>query len=1135
MAPEVVWSGDHRTNSYADLCTITAMRILFAVFCVVGPSAAMAESKPVPESFEALGRDFRKSVRPLMQRYCLGCHSTSKKEGELDLERFHTIEDVRRDARAWQGVVPMLQKRDMPPTDARQPTDLERKRLLNWVRRYLYAEALARAGDPGPIVLRRLSNAEYTHTVRDLTGVPLDPAAEFPGDNAAGEGFTNTGGGQAMSPALLVKYLDAAKSIAGHAVLLPDGMRFSARNSSRDWTDEKLAEIRAFYRGFTRSEDLGVGDRVGNLNVHANTRLGVAGRLPVKLYLLATLEERDRISRGQTTLADVARTRKLSDPYLETLWKALHQRDPSLLLSNLQKAWQNAEPGDVDKLVAGVLGWQQALWKFGPVGLVGRKGAPRLWMSDHDPVVVSQELTRVLPESKPKGEPADGVLVVLSVVIGDTGDGHAGDIVLLKSPRLVKKGQDDLLLKDVLVRGPQNEQGITGQWLSASEFGRHPKAKRLKTPIPADSLCVQGPTVVTMALPAARVAGRTLVTTALLEPETGQGGSVQVELVNGRAKPIVGLQLTKVTTKYSQVTRLFSDTQVTTYQHPVLVAAKPGKSDDMGKSSRSDSRSPGDMRWRHAFAEFRQLFPMALCYTQIVPVDEVLTMTLFHREDHHLKRLMLTEGERRRLDRLWEELRFVSDWPLKKVTAMELLLEVMEGVNHPQYDALLPIRDLTLAEAEAYRKDRRKSEASHVAAVLRLAARAYRRPLEPGDRVQLEGLYRSLRDEGLSHDAAIRMTIARVFVAAAFLYRLEQVPDSDRPEPVSGLELATRLSYFLWSSSPDSRLSRLAESGTLRDDKVLLAEVRRMLRDGRVRRLATEFGCQWLHVHDFPTRTLKSASSYPEFDGLKVSMYEEPIRFLADLFARDGSLLEVLDADHTIVDGKLADFYGVKDAYNRQRALQKTPGDWIRLSGMRAVGRGGMLGWASTLAAPSGAARTSPILRGNWVSEVLLGEKLPRPPKQVPQLPADESATEGLTVRELVSRHSTDESCAKCHRRIDPFGFALESFDTIGRRRTKDAGGRPVMTRVRLPDGTQIKGLDGLRDYLKTKRRGDFVSQFNRKLLGYALGREVRLSDQPLLEEIDGRMSGNDYRVSVAIEMIVMSPQFRRIRGAQAP
>ncbi|MDQ3624315.1 MAG: DUF1588 domain-containing protein, partial [Verrucomicrobiota bacterium] len=173
-----------------------------------------------------------------------------------------------------------------------------------------------------------------------------------------------------------------------------------------------------------------------------------------------------------------------------------------------------------------------------------------------------------------------------------------------------------------------------------------------------------------------------------------------------------------------------------------------------------------------------------------------------------------------------------------------------------------------------------------------------------------------------------------------------------------------------------------------------------------------------------------------------------------------------------------------------------------------------------------------PILRGNWVAEVLLGEKLPRPPKDVPALPADEAA-ESLTVRQLTEKHSADPRCAGCHERIDPFGFALESFDAIGRRRERDLGGRPIDTRAKLMDGTPIEGVEGLRDYLLTKRRDAFLRQFCRKLLGYALGRGVQLSDEPLLAEMREQLKLQDHRIGAAIETIVQSRQFREIRGRE--
>ncbi|MEX1027881.1 MAG: DUF1588 domain-containing protein, partial [Candidatus Paceibacterota bacterium] len=304
----------------------------------------------------------------------------------------------------------------------------------------------------------------------------------------------------------------------------------------------------------------------------------------------------------------------------------------------------------------------------------------------------------------------------------------------------------------------------------------------------------------------------------------------------------------------------------------------------------------------------------------------------------------------------------------------------------------------------------------------------------------------------------------------------------------------------------------------------LVAQTRRMLQDGRVRRLATEFGCQWLHIRDVAMLNEKSERHFPTFVGLRDEMQEEAVRFLMDMFQSDRSVLSLLDADHSFMNAALAEHYGF------DLPSSKLPSDaWRRVDGLRARGRGGMLGFAATLAKQSGASRTSPILRGNWISEVVLGEKLPRPPKDVPILP--EEAPEGLTERQLIERHSSDPKCARCHERIDHFGFALEGFDAIGRARSEDAAGLPIDTLAKLPGGGELNGMDGLRSYLLEQRRDDFLRQFCRKLLGYALGRGVQLSDKPLLDDMLVQLKSHDYRVNTAIELIVPSPQFREIRG----
>jgi hypothetical protein len=267
------------------------------------------------------------------------------------------------------------------------------------------------------------------------------------------------------------------------------------------------------------------------------------------------------------------------------------------------------------------------------------------------------------------------------------------------------------------------------------------------------------------------------------------------------------------------------------------------------------------------------------------------------------------------------------------------------------------------------------------------------------------------------------------------LFRIETASKGKEPTPVSDWELATRLSYFLWSSMPDDELRQLAAAGKLRDPKILAEQTQRMLKDVRTRSLAIEFGTQWIHVRGFDELKEKNETLFPTFDAkLRQAIYEESILFFQDLFQGDRPAIAILDADYTFLNEPLAKHYGIPGV----KGLE-----WRKVDGVRKYGRGGVLGLASVQAKQSGASRTSPVLRGNWVVETLLGEKLPRPPANVPILP-DQDGTDKLTTRQMVEKHVSNASCATCHVRIDPFGFAFEKFDAIGRPREKESGGHRV-------------------------------------------------------------------------------------------
>ncbi|HLH28485.1 MAG TPA: DUF1592 domain-containing protein, partial [Acidimicrobiales bacterium] len=343
--------------------------------------------------------------------------------------------------------------------------------------------------------------------------------------------------------------------------------------------------------------------------------------------------------------------------------------------------------------------------------------------------------------------------------------------------------------------------------------------------------------------------------------------------------------------------------------------------------------------------------------------------------------------------------------------------------------------------------------------------------------------------------------------------------------PLTDLELASRLSYFLWSSLPDAELRSRAEAGELRRPEALRAQARRMLQDPRVRGLAVEFGGNWLDFRRFEEHNSVDRGRFPTFnDELRRSMFEEPIRFFIDLIQNDRPVSEFVDGKHTFVNPPLARHYGLP-------VPQGGPDHWVRVDDATTKGRGGLLPMAVFLTRNSPGLRTSPVKRGYWVVRRLLGENIPAPPPNVPDLPDDEAKLGERTLRETLARHRADKACAGCHERFDAIGLAFEGYGPVGEARDRDLGGRPVDTRATFPRGGEGVGVAGLRTYLETVRQAEFADNLCRKLLAYALGRTLIPSDDETVAAMRARLSADGGRFGGLVETIVVSPQFRNKRG----
>ncbi len=602
----------------------------------------------------------------------------------------------------------------------------------------------------------------------------------------------------------------------------------------------------------------------------------------------------------------------------------------------------------------------------------------------------------------------------------------------------------------------------------------------------------------------------------------------------------------------------------------MLVKNKPGDPDLAVPAGQRE-------RYEAAFAKFCSIFPDAFYveergrnYFDKTKDRGRYLSAGFHnvmgyfRDDQPLYELLLNETEQKQLDEMWRELDYIAGGCERTYIQFYLneageARNAAKGGNTAQPSALAPedkditsearinrVRqnyltragnnDVAIKAVEDHFKmvndtlrwvDKAKlvAEPVHLRDLLEIAARAYRRPLTQEERDDLTAFYRSRREkDDADHESAIRDCLVYVLMAPDFCYRIDLAGDSPGINPLSDYALASRLSYFLWSSMPDRELLDHAAAGDLHRPEVLAAQTARMLKDAKVRALAVEFGGNWLDFRRFEELNTVDRERFSTFTNeLREAMFEEPARFLVDVFENNRSVLDCLYANHTFVNSALAKHYGMP-------VPNGGANDWVRIDGADQYGRGGLLAMAAFLTKNAPGLRTSPVKRGYWVVKNVLGERIPPPPAAVPELPRDEAKLD-LPLREKLEQHRADPSCAACHSRFDSLGLVFEGYGPIGERRKTDLAGHAVDTNAIFPGGSEGKGFDGLRQYLREHRQKDFIKNLCRKLLAYGLNRSLIPSDDPLIEKMRNQLAENEYRFDTLVKCIVTSPQFLNKRG----
>ena len=1049
----------------------------------------------------ACGEESRGELSGLMSRFCVDCHQADGAEAGVDLESATARDDFAADFRMWRRVVEQLEQKLMPPesSDA-QPMDAQRKQLVDGIRQGIAAAEKRHDGQPGDVVIRRLTSAEYGYAIRDLTGVDFDVERNFVADAVGGAGFTNTGIVQFTEDSILERYLEAARQIADHAVVGSGPLQFYQDPGPTGFELSAINRILKIYRthGFRTSAGEG-GKPFGT------------EKYPLSFLTAWQFHHREKLGRPDVTLRRFANEAGIEPRFAEYIHGVLTDDSQSFPTSAIAAAWrglpvpngnESPAPGQIkaqcDDVAKLMRRWQN---RFG-MNPDAKEEAPILRA---DRFNVRQVQPFEMNINFPKGTKT--AHLVISVESAN-GDGSPRAAIAWQNPQVqfrdyAKQLADPAPLRNFLPDETVSRLKFGGEWfdgnLPATDFGTiGTQPLEFELPIPEGSR-----------------SGRLLVTAAL-DVEYGDDCIVRCTIAQleetDQGKSVSGLLGNPVSPTFAEWKR-----GVLKFARllPQMSQREPAPSD------RDPVPEPVDGTYNNAERNFFH------------------TRIKYFRDDDFLVRNILDSETRRQLAQAWADLKgsfeFHETWLQFLARKHDIDLDGRRiSTLDEDWIASLPV------EAQQYviplNTDYRETQVmfatarpKHLPDVADFAERAWRRPLTGLEQRSLFEFYQLLRTESeLDHRSAICAMIARVLVSPGFLYRSERATVSEpgvttgragKVTPLSQWELASRLSFLIWSSVPDDELRRAAAAGELAAEEQLRHQVRRMLRDPRSRRFATEFFGQWFGFYRFHQVRGIDESLFPEFSKpLQQAMYDEAVSFFDFIVRNDRAVGEILFADYAFLNTDLAAHYGIEVALNDGAALQ-------RVTDAGQFHRGGLLKLGAVLATTSAPRRTSPVKRGDWILRRVLGATIPPPPADAGSISADEVVDDGKSIRQRLIAHRREVSCHNCHARFDAFGFALENFDPVGRWRTQYRDQNPVENSGELRDGRELSGVDGLHDYLRDELPR-FHETLATRLLGYSLGRQEEVGDRSLIVELQQHMQ-NGGGMTGLLERIVSSRQFR--------
>ncbi len=1013
--------------------------------------------------------------------------------GGINLQEISSKASLADTFQHWEKVASAIEDRHMPPAKMPQPTDAQRKETVDWIRTRLNAEALKFSGDPGRVTMRRLTSAEYAYTIKDLTGIEYDAARNFADDAVGGEGFTNFGDVQFVQDANLERYLDAAKRIARHAVIGSGPMHFFIDPGKSGFELSAIDRIQSIYKANGFRSASGEGGKPFGLDRYSKA-----------IMVLWRYQNRAALGEAKMTLAQMAQREGVSPRFAQHLWTTFHETSSTYPTSEAVAIWRKMPKQEAAARLAAkglqdfIVDWPRMLFGAGEPAAGGA--------GDERNFVLSEDSLKAKTEHK------------FRFPVRDAKRGSARVFLSVKSMNPSAKDRPYVIWRNATARFRTKDRGVgeaipfrdvlTTASREKLNFGKLPDGTAID---PLDFALVDGQLLAAEIDMPEEAGGVQVSIDAAIGPSP-QGDAVLRAMVSNRDKPFTGVP-------FSALLGQPKGEGFAKWKNNVLAFSNKLPASSHGEPTPAD-KDPIPAPYDNTYNQPER--------------DSYHINVKYYRDDHFLYHNVLSDADRATLDYAWNDLlasfgyheayfRFVNE---------KFKLGLTKKLNQlsPAEIAAIPAEPRQYVEAlrkeyDAVQAAQLSAQPRHLDDALGFAAKAWRRDLSAAEKDSLRSFYVNLREtQKLDHESAIESTLARVLVSPAFLYRLEQQPQVSTVKALSGMELASRLSYFLWSTAPDAELTRAARAGQLATPAQLDKQVRRMLADPKARRFATEFFGQWLGFYKFDQYSGIDTSRFPEFnEDLRAAMYNEAISFFEHIVRNDRPISEMFNANYTFLNKQLAEHYGVKGKVD-------SPRDMVRVDGANDFSRGGMLRLGAVLAATSAPLRTSPVKRGDWVLRRVLGTPTPPPPADAGMIPADEKNFGGLSLKERLQQHQRNATCAGCHSRIDPLGFPLEKFDAVGRLRETYQDGKPIEDSSLTHDKTPISGPEGLSEYLK-KNETLVVRNFSRKLLGYALGRTMAIGDQPLIEHLSA--GGSETPISKLISQIVASKQFRNRRNAE--